>query len=72
MRKVLEKYAKLKDDEGGQVIVEYLIILTLVIGVVVGISVTFRKSIVRIWEVFGKEIAAGCIGCPPDPGVRIR
>jgi len=60
------------DDEGGQVIIDYVLTLAVIISIVTAMSVGFRKSLFAIWQVFSREISAACPGCPPDPSVRLR
>lgn len=61
---------KLLHDEGGQAIVEYMLMLTVAIGAVTIIAVGFRRSIFKLWTTLAKEISAACPGCPPDPSIR--
>lgn len=52
-------------DDGGQVIVEYIIMLSLAIGVVAIMARAFKGTIIGLWKTFAKEISAACPKCPP-------
>ncbi len=65
----MKKFLK---DEGGQVIVDYLLTLSLVVFVVTILATGFRKSLFALWEVLTKEISAACPGCSTDPRLRLR
>jgi len=62
----------MRRDEGGQVIVDYVLTLSIVVSVVLIVGTLFRKSLFHLWEVMTKEISAACPGCPPDPKIRLR
>jgi hypothetical protein len=57
--------------EEGQAIVEYILLLSMVVGVAIMINSGFRRSTLRLWNTMAKEIAAGCpTGCPPPSSFR--
>ena len=68
----MEGMRKLLDDEGGQAVVEYVLATMVALSVVSIISISFRRSIFALWNVFSRDISAACPGCPPDASVRIR
>jgi hypothetical protein len=59
-------------DESGQAVVEYMLTLLTVVTVVTILATGFRRSLVGLWQVFTRDIAAACPGCPADPSIRIR
>jgi Flp pilus assembly pilin Flp len=63
---------KLLFDESGQAIVEYILTLSIAVGIVTIIAKGFRKALFDLWEEMTKQIAAACPGCPADPHWRIR
>ena len=69
---LLPRLASLWDDEEGQAVVEYILMILMAVSVVTIIGVGFRKTLFKLWTLFAQEISAGCPGCPPDPRVRLR
>jgi Flp pilus assembly pilin Flp len=63
---------RLLNDERGQAVVEYILMLVLALSVVTVIGLGFRKTLFKLWTLFAQEISAACPGCPPDPNVKIR
>jgi Flp pilus assembly pilin Flp len=58
-------------NQSGQVFVEYILMLAMVVSLLVAMQSTFRSSIYTLWVGLGKEITAGCPqGCLPDPTIR--
>jgi hypothetical protein len=55
-----------KTAESGQAVLEYVLMLSMAVGVVILIGVGFRKSIFKVWQGFTRDIAAACPGCPPN------
>jgi Flp pilus assembly pilin Flp len=63
----------LSQNEQGQAVVEYVLMLVIALGVVTSISVGFKKSLLSVWQVFAQEVSAPCPGdCTPNPSVRVR
>jgi Flp pilus assembly pilin Flp len=56
-------------DEGGQAVIEYMLALVIAISICTIIGMTFRRTLFAVWRMMGKEIAAGCPGCPIGPDV---
>lgn len=54
------------ENEEGQAVIEYLLMLVVTVGIVTIIGMGFRKSLFKIWTGFSKEISAACPGCPSD------
>lgn len=52
--------------QGGQAVVEYILMLLLVFTVVATIAIGFRKSIFKVWVTLTREVAAACPSCPKD------
>ncbi len=56
-------------DQGGQAVVEYVLVIAMVISIVAIIATSFRKSIRLLWYTLTREIAPGCPDCaPPSAG----
>jgi Flp pilus assembly pilin Flp len=62
---------KFLDDEGGQAVVEYILMLIMAVSLVALIAKGFRTTLFKLWTLFAQEISAGCPGCTPDPKIRI-
>lgn len=60
------------DDQEGQAVVEYVLMVMIAMAVVGVIATGFRKSLIALWEKMAQDISAPCPGCPPPPDVRIR
>jgi predicted membrane protein len=58
--------------ESGQAILEYVLMMSMAVGVVIIIGVGFRRSIFHVWKGFTREIAAACPGCPPNPDAKFN
>jgi Flp pilus assembly pilin Flp len=58
-------------DEEGQVLVDYLLTLALIVSVVLALGKTLRPSLYRLWQTLAQEIAAACPSCPKDPTIRL-
>jgi hypothetical protein len=64
--------ALLRNSE-GQAVLEYVLMLLMAIGVVTSISLGFKKSLFKIWEIFAQEISAACPrDCAPDSRIKFR
>lgn len=60
-------------SEGGQALVEYVLVLVLAVGVAVLIESITRRSIKKTWKTIAKEIAAPCPthkGCIPPSSLE--
>lgn len=64
--------SRLRKDENGQAIVEYVLTLATIVTIVLIIGTGFRRSLFVLWETIAKEVAAACPGCPADPNIRLR
>jgi Flp pilus assembly pilin Flp len=56
-------------EEDGQAMVEYLLLLTAMIGVVGALRAGLKDTTARLWAMFAKKVVAGCASC--DPGGEI-
>lgn len=56
----------------GQVLIDYLMTLLLVISLVSAIGYSFRRSVFALWQAIAREVSAACPGCPSDPKIRFR
>jgi hypothetical protein len=61
-----------KSDDSGQAILEYVLMLSMAVGVVVIIAVGFRRSIFHLWQGFTRDIASACPGCPPNDNAKFK
>jgi Flp pilus assembly pilin Flp len=61
---------KLLNNESGQAVVEYVLILAMVVSVTTAMAIGFRKSLFAFWTLLTKEVSAACPGCPADPSIR--
>lgn len=62
----------LVSDEGGQAVLEYILMVSVAVSVVMVIGTGFRRILIKLWEKMARDIAAPCPSCPPPPDVRIR
>ena len=63
----------LLEEEDGQAIVEYILMLSVMLSIVLIIGVGFRKSLFSVWTKLASEIAAACPnGCAKDPTVVVK
>lgn len=56
----------------GQVLIEYILMLALVVTIVTVMSSTLKSSLFKLWEFYGKMVAAPCPGCPAPSEIRLR
>ena len=56
----------------GQALVEYLLMLMMGVFLVIMINNAFRKTIIKMWGFYFRQISAACPGCPPNPNYRMR
>lgn len=55
----------------GQVLVEYLLMLSLAVALLVTVQLSFKRSVFSIWKKFSAEVSAACPkGCLPDGRIR--
>jgi Flp pilus assembly pilin Flp len=66
------KLASFIGDEEGQAVIEYILMLSVVVGMVSMIGFGFRKTLFKLWGSFTRDIAAGCPGCPADSKYNLR
>lgn len=59
-------------DDGGQVIVEYLLMMSAMLVTATVIGTGFKRMLTAVWERIAKDVAAPCPGCNPPPEVRFR
>lgn len=64
--------AKILKSKQGQVLIEYILMLALVVTIVTVMSTTLKSSLFKMWEFYGKMIAAPCPGCPAPSEIRTR
>ena len=50
-------------DEGGQAIIEYVMMASIVVGAAAIMAAGFRKSVFSVWRYYTKSTAAACPGC---------
>ncbi len=67
----MTKNSLLQDDQ-GQAIVEYVLMLAIVVSIIGVLGVGFRRALISLWEKMAKDISSPCPGCAPPPEVRIR
>jgi hypothetical protein len=61
-----------KTGESGQAVLEYVLMLSMAVGVVVLIAVGFRRSIFHVWKGFTRDVAAACPACPANDEAKFR
>lgn len=59
-------------DDAGQAVLEYVLMLSLAVGVVVIIAVGFRRSIFHVWKGFARDVAAACPACPANDEAQFK
>jgi Flp pilus assembly pilin Flp len=50
----------LRTSEDGQVLIEYVLMLSLSVALLIGIQSSFRNSVFKVWKQFAIEISAAC------------
>jgi len=69
MKKV--RLLKLSQNQEGQSLVEYVILLVVALSIVAIIGAGFRRTIFNLWLFYTKKVAPGCSdGCEADPSIR--
>lgn len=54
-----------KQQQSGQAVVEYILMLLVAMGLMAVISRGMKKTLQVFWKGLSSEIAAPCPGCPP-------
>jgi hypothetical protein len=54
-----------KQQQSGQAVVEYILMLLVAMGLMAVISRGMKKTLGIFWKGLSSEIAAPCPGCPP-------
>lgn len=65
-------FRELLREEDGQVIVEYILMLSAMLLVATILGTGFRRMLTTVWERIAKDVAAPCPGCKPPPEIRFR
>ena len=66
-----KKFFSLINDESGQAIVEYLLMLALVISAVTILSQFFKTTIRNVWVTIAKKVVAACpTGCQASGSIQ--
>jgi hypothetical protein len=50
----------LRSSEDGQVLLEYILMLSLCLALLIGIQTSFRGTIFKVWKQFAVEVSAAC------------
>jgi hypothetical protein len=57
--------------EEGQVLIEYILMLSVCVGLLIGVQRSFRGSVFIVWKQLANEISAACPkGCVRSPDIR--
>ena len=51
------------EEESGQAIIEYVLLMLMVVGVVGAMKTSLKQITVKLWVLFAKKIAAPCGNC---------
>ncbi len=62
----------MRKSDSGQAVLEYILMLSLAVGVVVIIAVGFRRSIFHVWKGFTRDVAAACPACPANDEAQFK
>ncbi len=54
-----------QQQQSGQAVVEYILMLLVAMGLMAVISKGMKKTLGLFWKGLSSEIAAPCPGCPP-------
>lgn len=60
----------LLENDRGQAVVEYVLMLAIVVAMIGVMSTGFRRALISLWGKMARDISAPCPGCPPPPEVR--
>ena len=64
--------ARKSSNEVGQALVEYLLLMTVAIGVASAFGNSIRGAILGFWTYITRSVTAGCpTGCPTRSGYRL-
>lgn len=66
MRKVFVLLGNLAQDEEGQAVIEYVLMVSVTVGATGALAFGLRKTLLALWSSFAKDIQAACPGCPSD------
>lgn len=72
MRKGRSLRELLREEDDGQAVLEYLLMLAVTVSVLGVLASGMRRVLVELWEKMARQIAAPCPGCTPPESVRIR
>jgi Flp pilus assembly pilin Flp len=56
-------------DDDGQAVVEYVLLLTISLAVMISLANGFRRICLTLWQTMTCDITAACPGCPPADAV---
>ena len=59
-------WARFRDDEGGQAIVEYLLMLSIVTATFMVVFGRFQGALFGLWKSVIRDVRAPCPGCSPS------
>ena len=62
----------LMEDEQGQAVIEYVLMVSVMVTAVGSLAYGLRKTLFKLWGKLAQEITAACPSCPPDPAIRLR
>lgn len=54
------------NNQDGQAIVEYVLLLAMALGVLVGMRVSIKRVTARLWSMLAARIAAPCADCAAE------
>jgi Flp pilus assembly pilin Flp len=53
-------------DESGQAIVEYILLISAVVAIAGGLKMSLKKVTKNLWVLLVKRVAGGCATCSSD------
>ncbi len=60
-----------RSSEDGQVLVEYILMLSVSIALLIAVQKSFRGSIFKVWKQFAIEVSAACPkGCVRSSSIQ--
>jgi Flp pilus assembly pilin Flp len=57
-------------NESGQAVIEYVLVLAMVVSAITIMSLGFRKGISKLWVSMIKQVAPACPGCTPPAALQ--
>ena len=60
------------NNQSGQALIEYILMLTVALGLVTSMTFTFRRVAQTLWQQMTCEVSAACPACPPAETVANR